>query len=399
MLLYPQAQELYPIGSVIESNSPPNNKWERCYGQIVLQSDYPKLFSIMENPHPMRYSKWVTHSNTITGQTPYFSSDIIYGATKYVIVGAGGSISYSSDLLNWTCIKPFGTSIYFYCLAFNGTTFCTLPGSPSSNTTYTSTDGVNWTAHAGVLPVASYWSEITWDGTYFLAVSASGYAGVVRSLDGTTWEVAVASIPYGTNAIGHQTIVSDGNGMVVLSSGGNKVMAYSTDHGSTWDITAIHPYSDVMNMSYENGKFLAAMEYQTNGYSDDGIDWTFENGNWFYYGAPYYQNPVRAYEDDDIYRWKYFNGIYFGVTYMQRMVYSTDFVEFRQHIFSPDEDLNLDAIAYDSGNDRILGYAGGSDMDVYELTCAYDMDTYFQFPLSLGDLRFDYGKHRYIRVR
>lgn len=395
MLLYPQVQELYPIGSVIESNSLPNDKWERCYGQVVLQSAYPKLFPIMENPHPMRYSKWEPLGVVTGNANPNFSSDIIYGASKWVVVG-GSVASYSSDLVDWTCISPFGTT-YGYTVAFNGTTFCSVRN--NTNTAYTSTDGVNWTIRTAALPTTSYWARIVWDGTYFLAISNSGYAGVIRSLDGVTWEVAIANIsPFGTSTIGNQALASDGNGMVVVSSSGNKFTAYSTDHGTTWSTIFIHPYSDVMNIDYQNGKFLAAMEYQANGYSDDGIDWIFTDGPWCYYGAPYDQTPLRGYNYDDIYRWKYLDGVYFGTTGMNRMVYSLDFVEFRQHIFSPDEDLTIDALVYDSANDRVVALSTGETI-TYEFTCAYNMTTHFQFPVAVGDVMFERGKHRYIRVR
>jgi hypothetical protein len=106
----------------------------------------------------------------------------------------------STDGQAWSAaVQPYPMALYD--IVWNGSKFVAvgsiLDNSPNSASgVLISSDGVHWTQHpVGALSVLY---DVSWNGTQFLA---TGYAGAVRSTDGTTW-TQVGQGTVGGGAIG-----------------------------------------------------------------------------------------------------------------------------------------------------------------------------------------------------
>jgi hypothetical protein len=127
------------------------------------------------------------------GLTSFTGNDIAFGSGLYVYVTAYGSTVYTSpDLVTWTPrTLPAPGSAGPASVAFGGGTFVILSTASSYAVTFSSPDGIAWTAgtdnHALVDSQYSGFAAATllYDGTHFVA--ARGDGAVLVSADGRAW--------------------------------------------------------------------------------------------------------------------------------------------------------------------------------------------------------------------
>jgi hypothetical protein len=144
-------------------------------------------------------------------------------------VGSGGLIATSSNGSAWTTRTPAGGYVgNFFGIAWNGTVFCAVG---TSGAIQTSPDGITWTARTAAAAYAGSFARVRWDGTVFIAVASDGE--IQTSPDGITWtqRVTAAASPNTWTGIACGPTSS----MAVGTDGANAVMAYTLDHGVTWN--------------------------------------------------------------------------------------------------------------------------------------------------------------------
>jgi hypothetical protein len=252
---------------------------------------------------------WTAVTNT--GLTDAFGSgsivDIAYGSGKFVAVGydsndgggMDGSAAYSADGVTWTEITDtgltdaFGSDIIICGIAYGGAAgqekFVAVGGSRTGQwgaaAAAYSADGVNWTAVTDTGLTNAFGSDsnivdIAYGGGKFVAVS---WGTAAYSADGVTW-TAVADTSF-TNYININGIVYGGGKFVAVGSGYNGSTyygkaAYSAD-GVNWTAVtdtgltnAFGSDSNIDDIAYGGGKFVAVGANGKAAYSTDGINWT-----------------------------------------------------------------------------------------------------------------------------
>lgn len=384
MLIYPSSQDVYPIGSMIRSQAPPNNKWERCYGQIVAQADYSKLYNMMLNPHSLRWSNW-EYKYMFTVNDPSFTA-MLFNGSVYVAFGYG-ILAYSSNLEDWTEVTRTG---YWYGGAVGGSTFLIV--SYNSTNAATSSNGVDWVSKT--LPASKYWYWCCWDGTYFYVTASGGYNKIIRSTDGTAWEEISGPSLDTSGYMGYSGIASDGDGTIVALHNASAI-GTSVDSGVTWRV--ITSPSSVKSLDYVNGRFIVACWNGCIGVSEDGFEWEYVQT--FATDKTFFNTSVEANAPS---KWVYANNMYLGIdgqdSSIRFMLYSYDLKTFYPILKPTDGDrYNRDAI-WDSANQRWFMIGPYQGVVNYLTECAYDKNTHFQFPLT-GGHRQEQGEQWYIRVR
>ena len=269
MLIHPiQTSERYPIGSVVEAFAPPNQDWMLCDGQILAQADYPKLYNLMDRPHPI-FQHWeLIHSGMIT-QTEIYA--LVNTGTIIVGLGYGGYVAYSTDGESWIDSQLSTFTYYFQGLAYDGTTFVGMPTNSSPQVDFiTSTDGQNWTERSTLSPSLEA-KDICHDGTYFYIIDYNGIT-TFRSSDGISW-TQMTDVP----DTSYWSIAASPDAVVSISLGGDLVVSY--DQASTWKkYTA--PNQSCYKIIYDSTDdiFVASWQYDwLFGISpgDDGVNWEY----------------------------------------------------------------------------------------------------------------------------
>jgi hypothetical protein len=242
---------------------------------------------------------WVQVENTTFDSNSTIRS-IAYGGGKFVAVGSGSKMAYSSDGINWTAVANTGftkTDISDFLhsiqdIAYGNGKFVAVG---YGNQIAYSADGINWTAVAntGFLPSFNVVEQteiycVTYGGGKFIAggrcfargAQEEQGAQMASSSDGINWTPVDASVfgfglwpqggingPHyydrvGTIAYGNNRFVAGGNGEHV---------AHSTD-GINWTKVTF-PLNSIIYVAYCNDKFFAGAGYERV-YSADGATWT-----------------------------------------------------------------------------------------------------------------------------
>jgi hypothetical protein len=385
-LLAPKASEIYSIGTIIEANVPPSGKWLPCQGQVLAQFDYPALYGIMDNPYPMLFSDWEFCDDFDTGgDTPYCERvqwNQNTGSPIWLALAGDSNYGRTTDGITWTMYSMPSTGSW-YC-GFGNSIFCAVKYGSTSGAT--SSNGFTWSTRA--LPYAYNWSNVVWDGTYFIA-TASNNVQVIRSTDGITWGDA-GVLP----KTGFYYAASDRAGTVVVIDGGNEIVC-SDDGGMTW--TYIQgAQGSWYSIEYCNGYFLISTNRSYVGVSSDGLDWEW---------IPYYSDTLEGFDGElnvnaaQIWKWRYFAGIYFGVGKDSPFgLYSFDLRTFHVWFNNPQFAEMYDVI-YNSTSGNLTVYGGYTySMPYSQITGRYDDSTHFQLPNYFKHKFYNYGKSRYIRV-
>jgi len=190
-------------------------------------------------------------------------SDIAWGNDKFVAVGTGGQMAYSSDGINWTAVtdSTFGSTTIssiawgndkFVAVGYNG---------KMAN----SSDGITWTAVTDSTFVFQI-RGIAWGSDKFVAGGNNGKMAI--SPEGIIW-ITVTNNTFMNNIFG----ITWGNGKFVAVGTGGK-MAYSSD-GITWITVTNNTFTNNINgITWGNNKFVAVGYSGKIAYSSDGINWT-----------------------------------------------------------------------------------------------------------------------------
>jgi hypothetical protein len=383
-LLVPKVEEIYPIGSVIESNAPPGNNWILCNGQVLSQSSYSILYALMDNPHPQLYSHWNFCDDYDSGGDYPYSERVQWngGAVWVAAVHADGLYQRSTDGITWT-IASFPTGGVWYGPAWNGSVFCALKYGASSGAT--SSDGSSWTGRT--LPYSYNWQSVVWDGTNFIGI-ASNNTQTIKSTDGISWSANGV-----LSNTGFYYAASDGSGTIVAIDTGNEIN-YSINGGVTW--TYVQGATGLWNsVEYCNGKFLIATSKSYVGVSDNGSDWEF---------LPYACDVIESIDNygstsAEITRWRYYDGIYFGLAKGTPWgVYSFDLRTFHPWFCNPHFSSQYD-IVYNSSSGNLICFGSyGYAMPYTSKIEGYNESTHFQLPHYITKRYDKRGTHRYIRV-
>jgi hypothetical protein len=385
-LLHPKVSEIYSIGTIIEANAPPSEKWLPCQGQILAQADYPTLFAMMDNPYSMIYSDWEFCDDFDTGgDYPYHERVQWNGSTGSPIwLALHGDSNYcrSTDGITWTIGSMPSTGSWY--VGWNGSVFCAVKyGSTSAAT---SSSGSSWTTRT--LPYAYNWNNCVWDGTNFIVISSNNVQTIYSS-DGITWYDGgvLPETPF-------YYLASDGAGTLVAIDGGNDI-AVSDDGGSNWtkiDASQGGWYS----IEYCNSYFLIATERGYVGVSSDGFDWEW---------IPYF---IDRFEGNDqelgtesvrVHRWRYHDNTYFAPAYgYGHGVYSFDMRTFHPWFTNPQYTEQYDTI-YNSTSGNLVVWGGYTySMPYSKKAGRYNPSTHFQLPLYFKHKYYEREKNRYIRV-
>ena len=193
-----------------------------------------------------------------------------------------GTTAISTDGVNWTLhanVIPNGGG--FLNPAWTGSLFIELSSSsPGYASAWTSPDGITWTTHA--LSSAHWWTDWTWNGTTFCAVSSGannvGSRTTLTTNDGITWSVNTNALP----AAGLWQTVAAGNGRFVAlqfyalnGTSPTNIAATSTD-GVTWTTITLPVSANWLSLAWNGSVFVALSDSNTNigAYSSTGLTWT-----------------------------------------------------------------------------------------------------------------------------
>ncbi len=219
-----------------------------------------------------------------------------------IFVGCFSTVRYSTDGINWTLVlSDLGIShVTFGNGQFVGVGFANVSGVPTSFIA-TSPNGINWTSRT---PTEAMWfQDIAYGNGLFVAVARFGTNLIMTSPDGITWTsrptninptfsgvaygagiwVAVCdSSPGGTTFTSYDGINWDEqpttfSATTIIYADGKFSVGnhYSTD-GLTW-ISNTSPFiSQIYDIAYGNGYFIAVTNFGTNriAYSTNAINWT-----------------------------------------------------------------------------------------------------------------------------
>lgn len=190
--------------------------------------------------------------------------------------GSGDNVMYSTDDgLTWTSTSV--SMMVGTASAYGNGTFLMIRAFSGGQDTITSTDGVTWTQHTGVLPSGADWRSVVYGDAGFIAVDGNSTSRVAISPDGITWtEVSVEADVSG----GYWTDIAFGGGVYVAVrgwgySGSGPAAMYSSD-GLTWTAATGTDGKSSYAVHYGNGLFVG-----DGGWPDyimtstDGISWTF----------------------------------------------------------------------------------------------------------------------------
>ena len=149
--------------------------------------------------------------------------------------------------------------------------FCVMT---SGGVPWTSDDrGVTWTQRNGGAALGAGGYHVCWTGTKFIATTGT-LNTIYTSTDGITWVAQTLAVKLAAATAGTGSIVSDGNGKVLILEGGvwGRVLT-STDHGANWS---------VRNFSQQ---FMGASGQGYLDFSTSGSTPSFTNGRFFITGS------------------------------------------------------------------------------------------------------------------
>lgn len=250
--------------------------------------------------------------------TSYSFIRVEYGSTagKWVAVGYQGLICYSSDSTTWTVVSGISTSLYFYTLATDGTTY--IAGT-ASGCTYKSSNGTSWTLvkDSRITP-SSYMNTLKYINSKFTVVNS--YGCFSTSSDGTTWTINGNTGYYGITLSENRKFINTGSLVVIPAANG----VVTTSDNITFTPRTFASNTPVALKYNGTDKFVALFNSQFTSpaqqayYSSDGITWTASSST---FGS--------TFVDDQL---AYGNGIWVLGTSSTYIYTSTDGVTWTQRI-------------------------------------------------------------------
>jgi hypothetical protein len=310
---------------------------------------------------------WTDVANHPFGEYPIV--DIAYGDGKFVAVGMGGKMAYSTNGANWIAVadSTFGINT-INAIAYGSGKF--VAGGGGDQIAYSS-DGGTWVAssfnYSGTINSIAYGSAGNAGGRFVaggdsgtIAYSDDGISWTWIDEDYTFWEYTNNS---GNPDTANITSVAYGGGRFVAGGAGGK-MAYSAD-GISWTAVSnstIWQYTisgntytaDIPAIAYSGNRFVAGGGAGKMAYSADGISWTAEPN------SPFYFDDILGMASYGLIRdIAYGNGRFVAVggAVMGRVAYSADGITWTVSAASTfDTWLPIYAVAYGGG--RFVVVAG-----------------------------------------
>ena len=243
----------------------------------------------------------------------------------------------------------------------------------NSNLAAFSDDGENWSER--IMPYDANWNKVENGSNVYIAITAGIESGsIARSLDGESWTQRNLPVTLTWADIKH-----DGDETFAMIAEGDNRIAYSTNRGLTWGLTAIpdstggdSTENQWQSLCHGRGQFLA-VSGSTNSVatSEDGVTWTLKENvlpagdyDWVSvaYGRGRYvaisrNNNASAISLDDGTTWKlfsmpsddgstamewkdldYFNGLFFAVYNNEGVEIAADEVTGETYFFYTSED-------------------------------------------------------------
>jgi hypothetical protein len=196
---------------------------------------------------------------------------VIYGATtgKWVIVGSGGKISYSTDAISWSHVSGLPSNMYFSYVTTDGTKYI----APNGYGYYVSTNGISWT------PVFNYQFAIP-NNNCFKYINSKwiclGYGNISSSTDLTTWTYTGFTFNYYLATNSFKSFISTGTLNIIPMFGGvlttTDNITFTPRRFATNLVVALGYNGSNKFVALVNAEFVgnAAQAY----YSSDGITWS-----------------------------------------------------------------------------------------------------------------------------
>jgi hypothetical protein len=217
--------------------------------------------------------KWTVLSSSSTSKQ---LNDVLYAYGKFIAVGAGGTIIYSSDGQVWTAAVSQSAQD-LNALYYNGSRLVAVG---QGGTVLTSTDGVSWKAVA-VDGLMQNLAAVTYSSSgYWLAAGSGG--AVYSSTDGLSWKAIAmptefAAATWKSAAVLARSVTSGSTLATLYVSalvGQSGQIATSTD-GVTWSQASLVASSTNLNKVVSlAGQFMAVGDGGAIFNSPDGVTWT-----------------------------------------------------------------------------------------------------------------------------
>ena len=229
---------------------------------------------------------WTAVTSPTTGQL----NGVVYGLNKFMTVGAGGFIAYTTDLSSsgtWTQATS-GTSSSLNALASNGAIVITVG---NNGTILRSGDGGSWVSATSNTTQNLYGISYSGSGVWN-AVGAQGT--LLSSTDnGVTWKAIASNTTNDLRSAVAQTSRVTTNGSTTISYtvvavGDKGTVLRSTDGGYTWaaqtsgttaNLLAVSQSSSQTTGSATNNQLVAVGSSGTVIRSTDGATWTTAASN------------------------------------------------------------------------------------------------------------------------
>ena len=216
-----------------------------------------------------------------------YDNDII------IAVGGNGKVSRSYDGVSWidiTASVGFGAVALRY-VGYSPTRI--FIGGATSIIKYSEDSGITWVSLAGTPPIngsAIAYSPLNGGRLFIVQSGASDFGCYTSDDDGDNWTyradpVIIATVSKPIVSIAVADTIGGANGTIVVGSGTDGEIAYSTDHGVTWTLAIISLLGgsgcSVLKIAFSKdlSRFVAVSydgSWIFDGvfYSNDGINWT-----------------------------------------------------------------------------------------------------------------------------
>lgn len=208
---------------------------------------------------------WTSHSPSVFSGLS--QGPMTWDGTRYYSV-LGSRVFESTDGITWSSVTLPGS--YGADIAYNGSVVCIINGLPvsfsgtTSNLVESSSNGTTWTTHT--LPSTQAWTNIVWNGSYFLA-TVNGSTVAATSPDCTTWTSRTLPV---------NAYRPTGGGGVFLLQPGSGTTVYTSPDGNAWT-SRTTPFSSY-GAAWNGSKFLivggSGLPDLSSATSTNGVSWT-----------------------------------------------------------------------------------------------------------------------------
>jgi hypothetical protein len=187
--------------------------------------------------------------------------DVAHGDGLFVAVGDGGSIATSRDGIQWTS-RDLASGEYLSAVAYGKGRFVAI----GSGASFTSPDGVNWTAHSSSVLDGKYlWDIGYWDSKeMFVAVGSGGT--IVTSTDGVNWTVRSSPATLSLHRIAFREDLA-----VAVGMGGHIV---TSSDGSSWTAPNSNADGGLYGVACSEDLIVVVGNGGITAVSSDGNNWS-----------------------------------------------------------------------------------------------------------------------------